>query len=133
MTTSATTVFWTGQALAGGLLCLCIYRTHRLAWFGREEEAGGAEVTRGKRAVIATFNGMTVAGAVNGAGGGAGLLLLGAPHGLASTPLVAVLWSFIRAAVQCFAVAAAAALSASPSVTGMAAAQLLPRRGDRRG
>ena len=132
MTTNATTVFWIAQALAGGLLCMCIYRTCTLAWFGGEE-AGGAELTRGERAVIATFYGMTVAGAVNGAGGGAGLLLLGAPHGLASTPLVGVLWSFIRAAMQCFAVAAAAALSASPLVTGMAAAPRPPRRGGRRG
>ena len=132
MTTNATTVFWIAQALVGGLLCLCIYRTHRLAWFVGEK-AGGGELTRGERAVIATFYGMTVAGAVNGAGGGAGLLLLGAPHGLASTPLVAVLWSFIRAAMQCFAVAAAAALSASPLVTGMAAAPRPPRRGGRRG
>jgi len=132
MTTNATTVFWIAQALVGGLLCLCIYRTHRLACFGGEEE-GGAELTRGERAVIATFYGMTVAGAVDGAGGGAGLLLLGAPHGLASTPLVAVLWSFIRAAMECFSVAAFAALSASPWLTGMAAAPLPPRRGGRRG
>jgi len=132
MTTNATTVFWIAQVLAGGVLCLCIYRTHRLACFGGEE-AGRAELTRAERAVIATFYGMTVAGAVNGAGGGAGLLLLGAPHGLASTPLVALLWSFIRAAMQCFSVAAFAALSASPWLTGMAAAPLPPRRGGRRG
>ncbi len=132
MTTNATTVFWIAQALAGGVLCLCIYRNCPLACFGGEE-AGGAELTRGERAVIATFYGMTVAGVVDGAGGGAGLLLLGAPHGLASTPLVAVLWSFIRAAMQCFSVATFVALSASPWLTGMAAAARPPRRGGRRG
>ncbi len=133
MTTNATTVFWMAQALVAGVLCLCIYRTHRLAWFGGEE-AGGAELTRGERAVIATFYGMTVAGVVDGAGGGAGLLLLGAPHGLASTPLVAVLWSFILAAQECFSVAAFVAVSASPWLTGVAAAAPLPRRrGGRRG
>ncbi len=132
MTTNATAVFWIAQALAGGVLCLCIYRNCPLACFGGEE-AGGAELTRGERAVIAMFYGMTVAGAVNGAGGGAGLLLLGAPHGLASTPLVALLWSFIRAAMECFSVAAFVALSASPWLTGMAAAPVPPRRGGRRG
>ncbi len=53
MTTNATTVFWIAQALVGGLLCLCIYRTPRLAWFVGEK-AGGGELTRGERAVIAT-------------------------------------------------------------------------------